>query len=247
MIFGRKRGRDTDIDEIDDVEADHEDDPVELKSADGEPGGLPAGPWDAADVDEAGADSSRIDLGGLLIKGRPDTEVQLQVDQASGGVLAVLVVAGESALELRAFAAPRSAGIWADVRREIAAEATRQGGTASESAGPFGSELKVVTPARTPEGAQVTQVSRIVGIDGPRWLLRGTFMGRAVDPAAATLLEDVFRDVVVVRGSAPMAPRDPLPLVLPASAQLPGDPPAGPSAGAAADPSAGPAAGPAAG
>jgi hypothetical protein len=105
----------------------------------------------------------------------------------------------------------------------------------------------VVTPARTPEGAQVTQVSRIVGIDGPRWLLRGTFMGRAVDPAAATLLEDVFRDVVVVRGSAPMAPRDPLPLVLPASAQLPGDPPAGPSAGAAADPSAGSAAGPAAG
>jgi hypothetical protein len=69
-------------------------------------------------------------------------------------------------------------------------------------------------------------------------------MGRAVEPAAATVLEDMFRDVVVVRGSAPMAPRDPLPLALPASAQLPGDAPADPAD--PADPAGGQSAGPSA-
>ena len=68
--------------------------------------------------------------------------------------------------------------------------------------------------------------ARFVGVDGPRWFLRGLVTGpAAVDPEQAGPVEAALRDVVVVRGSEPMAVRDPLALALPNEAQLqqPGD------------------------
>jgi hypothetical protein len=180
------------------------------------------GPYDSAEVDpELLEAEDRIDLGALVITGMPGMELRLQVDEQSNEVQAVLLVLEDSALELRAFAAPKKAGIWADVRREIAAEATRMGGTASEAEGPFGTELVLVVPVEDPENGQIfSQTSRVIGIDGPRWLLRGTVLGRAaVEPEAAPPMEESLRNVVVVRGSEPMAPREALGLRLPAGAQ----------------------------
>jgi hypothetical protein len=180
------------------------------------------GPYDSAEVDpELLEAEDRIDLGALVITGMPGMELRLQVDEQSNEVQAVLLVLEDSALELRAFAAPKKAGIWADVRREIAAEATRMGGTASEAEGPFGTELVLVVPVEDPENGQIfSQTSRVIGIDGPRWLLRGTLLGRAaVEPEAAPPMEESLRNVVVVRGSEPMAPREALGLRLPAGAQ----------------------------
>lgn len=178
------------------------------------------GPWDSAEVDLDEQDSTRVDLGGLLVKGRPGLELRLQVDEASQQVAAVLLVGSEGAVELRPFAAPRNADIWSDIRKQIAAETARRGGTATEAEGPFGPELQVSMPAKTPDGQAATQPSRVLGISGPRWLLRATFLGRpAVSPQEDGDLESALRDVVVVRGSAPMAPGDPLPLVMPGNAR----------------------------
>lgn len=178
------------------------------------------GPWDSAEVDLDEQDSARVDLGGLLVKGRPGLELRLQVDEASQQVAAVLLVGSEGAVELRPFAAPRNADIWSDIRKQIAAETARRGGTATEAEGPFGPELHVSMPAKTPDGQAATQPSRVLGISGPRWLLRATFLGRpAVSPQEDGDLESALRDVVVVRGSAPMAPGDPLPLVMPGNAR----------------------------
>ncbi len=63
---------------------------------------------------------------------------------------------------------------------------------------------------------------RMVGIDGPRWLLRATFLGAAADPAKAQPLEDVLRQVVVVRGNEPLPVGEPVPLQLPKDVELPG-------------------------
>ena len=41
----------------------------------------------------------------------------------------------------------------------------------------------------------------------------------AVQPQEARDIEHVFRDTVVNRGTSPMAPRDPIPLRMPAEAQ----------------------------
>jgi hypothetical protein len=180
----------------------------------------PAGPWDVSEVDLDEADPQRADLGGLLVKGRPGLELRLQVDEKSQQVVAVLLVGSEGALELRPFAAPRNGGIWGDVRKKIAAETARRGGTATEKDGEFGTELHVAMPAKTSEGEPATQPSRVLGIEGPRWLLRATLLGRpALQPDPAHELEQALRDVVVVRGSAPMAPGEPLPLVMPANAR----------------------------
>jgi hypothetical protein len=181
----------------------------------------PEGPFDSSEVDPSALEGEdRIDLGALVITGLPGMELRLQVDEQSNEVQAVLLVLEDSALELRAFAAPKSSGIWSEVRREIAAEATRMGGTASEADGPFGTELVLVVPVQDPEGQIFSQTSRVIGIDGPRWLLRATVLGRAaVEPEAAPPMEKALRDVVVVRGSEPMAPRESLALRLPAGAQ----------------------------
>lgn len=178
------------------------------------------GPWDSAEVDLDEEDPTRIDLGGLVVKGKPGLELRLQVDEASQQIAAVLLVGPDGAVELRPFAAPRNGDIWSDVRKQIAAETARRGGTATEAEGPHGTELHVAMPATTPDGQAATQPSRVLGISGPRWLLRATFLGRpAVSPQADGELETALSDVVVVRGSAPMAPGEPLPLVMPNNAR----------------------------
>jgi hypothetical protein len=177
----------------------------------------PKGPWDFDDVEVADDDPDLVDLGGLLVRGRPGLEMRLQVDERNQEVVAVLLVTEQGAVELRAFAAPRNEGIWDDVRREMGAEAARRGGTATERQGEFGTELHLAVPAQTPEGEHTTQASRVVGVSAPRWLLRGTFLGvPAQQPDPDGVLESAFRDVIVRRGEGPMAPRSPIPLQMPA-------------------------------
>jgi hypothetical protein len=184
------------------------------------PAGREQGPWDSSEVTVEEGDDSRVDLGGLLVKGRPGLELRLQVDEKTQQVAAVLLVGPDGALELRPFAAPRGGGVWDEIRKQIAAESARRGGTATEAEGPYGTELRVVMPAQTSDGKAATQPSRVLGIEGPRWLLRATFLGRpAVEPQPDGDLESALRDVVVVRGTGPMAPREPLPLVMPSNAK----------------------------
>jgi len=193
----------------------------------GEAGPVPAGPVDVSTLTAADR-ADRLDLGALLLPA-PDgdlagLEVQLQADEESGEVLSVLVVDGaEAAVEMRAFAAPRSEGLWDQVRPEIADGAHNAGGQTAEALGAWGIELLVQVPLTLPDGQQVLQVSRIAGIDGPRWFLRATFLGRAaVEPDTAGRLQAAVEQVAVVRGTGPMAPRDPIPLTVPG--QQPGGP-----------------------
>jgi hypothetical protein len=74
--------------------------------------------------------------------------------------------------------------------------------------------MPAVPEGTTPQPVRVP--ARFLGVDGPRWFLRGTITGPAgAGGTAAAALEQAFRDVVVVRGTEPMPVRDPLPLTLP--------------------------------
>lgn len=188
-------------------ERDDEGSPASAPSARAE------GPYDVEEVD--GRDG-RIDLGALWVAGEPGMELRLEVEQQTQQVNAVTVVLGESALQLQAFAAPRSTGLWADIRREISMAVEGQGGTVEEAEGPLGTELRTRMPSAGPDGRTVFAPATFVGVDGPRWFLRGVLSGRAaIDPAAAQPLVGVLRRAVVVRGVEPMAPREMLPLQLP--------------------------------
>jgi hypothetical protein len=195
-----------------------EDLPDDSEPAAGSGGIRDDGPWDVTEVEIDEDDPNVIDLGGLVIVNRPDVELQMQVDEGSGEVIAVLLAGPDGAAELRPFAAPRNGDIWDEARRSIAAEIAQHGGTATEAEGPFGKELHVMMVVQTPEGGTAQQPSRVLGIPGPRWMLRATLFGRpALEPAEDGDIETALREVVVVRGNDPMPPGDPLPLQVPAN------------------------------
>jgi hypothetical protein len=178
------------------------------------------GPYD---VDDLPADDGvqRLDVGSLLIEPVDGLELRLQVDQDAEEVQAVVLAGPEGAVELRAFAAPRGGDLWSDLRPRIAADFAQRGGTASEHTGRFGTELLCQLTVKTDDGRTGTQVSRIVGINGPRWMLRATLLGKpAQDLAGSEQWEDAIERVVVRRGSQAMAVGDALPLTLPPRDQL---------------------------
>jgi hypothetical protein len=176
------------------------------------------GPWDSESLPEDEID--RVDLGSLLVAPREGAELRLQVDESTGVVQSVMLAGEEGALELRAFAAPRNGDLWSDVRPQIAADVSQHGGTATERAGRWGTELVCQMQVVLPDGSHALQPSRIIGVNGSRWLLRATFLGRpAVEPEQAQEWEDALAAVVVHRGSQAMPVGDALPLTLPDDAQ----------------------------
>ncbi|HWJ65665.1 MAG TPA: DUF3710 domain-containing protein [Nocardioides sp.] len=176
------------------------------------------GPWDIDDLPDDGV--ARLDLGSLLVAPVADRELRVQVDEKSGAVRAVLLATEAGALELRAFAAPRNGDLWSDIRPQIAADAARRGGTATEREGRFGTELVCEVRMTRADGQTGTQTSRVIGINGPRWLLRATFLGEpARDPESAAEWESAIAQVAVRRGAHAMPVGEQLPLNLPDGAQ----------------------------
>ena len=176
---------------------------------------LADGPLDSEElVADDGVD--RVDLGALLIAPEPSRELRLQVDEASGTVQAVVIAGPDGAVELRAFAAPRNGDLWSEVRPQIAAEVAQAGGTATEREGRWGTEL--ICEVRQRGGA--TQVTRVVGINGPRWMLRCSFLGAAAaKPDDAADWEDTIRKVTVHRGPQAMPVGEALAIVMPPQAR----------------------------
>jgi hypothetical protein len=168
------------------------------------------GPYD---VSEAPTGVQRLDLGSLLIPAIEGVEVRVQANP-DGEIQQVVLVNGTNALQLGVFAAPRSEGIWEEVRTEIRKSLFNDGVAAEEVGGEFGTELRA--RVRTAEG--LTDI-RFVGVDGPRWMVRGVYQGpAAVDPAKAGPLNLCLRELVVNRGIEAKPVREPLPLRLPKEA-----------------------------
>ncbi|NRG39384.1 DUF3710 domain-containing protein [Rathayibacter sp. VKM Ac-2804] len=178
----------------------------------------PADRAEAGPLDEREANPVRpyIDLGGVKVLPREGMHIRLEVEEATKRVIAVGLDFAGSTLQVQPFAAPRSSGLWHEIRGQIAEQIGRQGGSTEEREGVFGPEIV----AQLPLAGGGVRVARFVGVDGPRWFLRGVIAGAgATDEQAAAAVEDLFRSVVVVRGSGPMPPRDLIPLKMPDSGQ----------------------------
>jgi hypothetical protein len=186
-------------DEPDEVDLPTDDEP------DDELAGL--GPYDVAD---APAGVERLDLGSLQVPAVHGVEIRVQAGE-DGVVQQVVLVHGDSALQLGVFAAPRSEGIWDEVRDEIRSSLKADGVAAEETEGEYGTELRARVPG--PEGR--TEL-RFIGIDGPRWMVRAVYQGpAALDPQAAGPLTECLHGLVVDRGREAMPVREALPLRLP--------------------------------
>jgi len=171
------------------------------------------GPWDESDVDFAdGVD--RVDLGALLVPSTEGMDLQVQVDEQSGNIVQVTLAMLGSAVQVQPYAAPRSGGMWDDIRGQIKKSISAAGGLVEEATGPFGVELRAqVKPS---DGGTNLQPARFVGVEGSRWFLRAVFLGKAARPGPeATALEGVVRGLVVVRGADAMAVGAPIAMRLP--------------------------------
>ncbi|QYJ04815.1 DUF3710 domain-containing protein [Nocardioides panacisoli] len=178
----------------------------------------PEGPYDIAELPDDGL--TRVDLGGLVVAPGWGKDLRVQVDQGSGEVRSVVLAGKEGAVELRAYAAPRHGDLWEDIRPQIAADVAQKGGTSSEREGPFGTELVYEMQVRTAEGKTGTQTSRVIGINGPRWLLRATLLGTpAREPEGAADWEEAITNVAVRRGDHAMPVGEQLPLQMPEGTQ----------------------------
>lgn len=177
------------------------------------------GPFDIDEVELDADEVNRLDLGTLVITPFENMQMQLQVTQAQDRVQAILVADGASALEVAVFAGPSRTSMLPEVRDDIIASATGEGGTVEVVAGPFGAELRRRIPVKDQAGNPVLHLSRTWLVSGPGWLLRGVLMGRAAlepenEDAALTLME-FFANLVVRRGDGPAAPGSLLPMSVP--------------------------------
>ena len=202
MIFSRKRdgaGRHASDERVTEAPESHEE-PASAR-----------GPYD---ISEAPDGVQRLDLGSLHIPAVREVEVRVQADP-EGVIQQVVLVHGANALQLGVFAAPRSEGIWDEVREEIRQSLFNDGAAAQEAQGEYGTELHA--RVRTPDG--LTDL-RFIGVDGPRWMVRGVYQGPvATDPAAAGPLAECLDGLVVDRGQEAKPVREPLPLRLPREAE----------------------------
>ncbi|MFD1213192.1 DUF3710 domain-containing protein [Arthrobacter sp. GCM10027362] len=174
------------------------------------------GPFDGSEKPSA---DGYLDLGALRIMPREGLQLRVEVEESTQRVVAVTLDYGGSSLQMQAFAAPKSEGLWDEIRGQIGSSVGSEGGTVEEIEGPLGTEVIARLPVQLPDGQRGYRVARFLGVDGPRWFLRGVIGGpAALDRGQATVLEELFRSTVVVRGDAPMPPRDLLTLRLPKGA-----------------------------
>lgn len=223
MIFGRKkRAESVDSEELDQDVQDVEEtaDEADLEDAEDAPerdewddidaqDWREEGPFDISEVDLSADEVDRVDLGQVVITPFEGAQLQLQVDEQTKRVRAVLATKAESGLEVTLFAAPRKSLMLREVRDKMIAEAERSGGQATLAEGPFGVELRRMVPVTGKDGKQLFHLSRTWLVQGPGWLLRGVVMGKAAQHAGTTgpalELFEFFANLVVRRGTDPYA------------------------------------------
>ena len=174
-----------------------------------------AGPFD---VTEVPAVRPYVDMGAIKVAPREGLQLRLEVEESTKRIVAISMEFDGSLLQVQAFSAPKSTGLWNSVRAEIQQQMKAQGAEVAEVVGDLGPELAVTTPAPADQGG--SRAVRFIAVDGPRWMLRGVIMGRAaVDAEARSAINELFRELVVVRGDQPLPPSELLQLRVPAGVQ----------------------------
>ena len=232
-FFGRKDKPEDivdDVDDVEDVDSDSEDtdvvdeeprdsDVADNNDDDDEPqkeaprDRVKNGPWDES---EDAGQANRIDLGSLRIPVIDGMQVQLEAQEENGSILAVSLIHKGGALRVQAMAAPKTEGLWAQVRKQVSASVTAAGGTAKEVFTDMGYGLSAVIPHKIDDDHVTVQNHEYMGVDGPRWFLMGIIAQTdGVPEEVRTELVEIFRGIIVNRGDGPMPPGQVLELTPP--------------------------------
>lgn len=174
------------------------------------------GPFDDSEVSGV---RPWVDLGSLKLIPREGLNLRLEVEDGTNRVIAASLDLSGSTLQIQPFASSRTTGLWNEIRSELKNQLEEQSGSVEERLGELGYELRATIPVMVPAEGLVSQPARFIGVDGPRWFLRGVIAGpAATDESLGAEMVEIFRGLVVVRGNSPLPPRELLPLRVPAQA-----------------------------
>ena len=166
------------------------------------------------DVSEVGLLTPYLDFGSIRISPHPDMKIRADVDDKTKRIIALTLEVESHRVQLQAFAATKNEGLWGTTLKAIADGIAAQGGSAEELDGLLGPELHAEVPAVAAQ-TKVMRKSVFVGVDGPRWFLRGVMSGPDLLGPSYERLVAIFRSTAVNRGEVAMPPGDLLPLKLP--------------------------------
>ena len=197
MAFGRRKG-----DDQGDATGDREVAGAADENLDG--------PFDIDDFDDpATAVQGRHDLGSVLIPVEEAAELAVEVNP-QGVPSMVWMMTPHGRYNVTAYAAPKTGSLWREVITELAESLRKEGAQVSFEDGPWGREL-VGLLTKGPEPMQM----RFIGVDGYRWMIRGTAMSTPEGgDAIASRIRNALTDTVVRRGEQPLPVRNMLPLQL---------------------------------
>lgn len=216
-LFGRRRDR-RQADQHDEPEyvadeySGYDEDADEAQAGDFEPsqGDLEgmSGPFDEEAPDDG---IPRLNLGSLLLPLPDGAQVQAKMSDHQPGVIEEIIIGTQIGdIRIKGYAAPRSGGLWEEACKDLAAQLKSEGATVRSASGEWGQELMATLGE---------MAIRVIGVEGDRWMLRGHVVGpQALAAQAAHVLRTMVRGTVVIRGSQPWPPNEPLPIQLPPEA-----------------------------
>ena len=171
-----------------------------------------SGPFDGDsvsidDFDFSDFSTGILNLGSMLIPLPFKSEVQVEMGADGPKMLHILTEHGRCTPV--AFAAPARAGQWRETVKEITQGMRNDGLDVVVEYGPWGREVV----GSAPGGGGIV---RIIGVDGPRWMLRMT-LAAPIDHAdeMAALGREITARTFVMRGKDPILAGSSLPVALP--------------------------------
>ena len=148
---------------------------------------------------------NHIDLGAIALGIPPNA--QLNAALSPDGSAEFHIVTQQSRVIPRAFAAPRTGGQWREWMAKFRTQLEQQNAEIRHEDGPWGRELVA---------SQNGATFRLIGIEGPRWMLEARVISTNENAdAAAEESRDIIARMIVNRGTAPRPAGEPLPLEVP--------------------------------
>lgn len=171
------------------------------------------GPYDASEKD---TDTGYLDFGAVRIPAIEGIQIQPEISPDGSTVRGLNIVVGASVVRVMVFSAPKTGGSWEELRAQTWAALEEQNAKIRERNGRWGTEIHANVAGQLPDGRKVSFNTRVVGVEGPRWLLRADIQGpAATEEVAFKQVSEVIDRLVIFRDQSPYPPHTGLPLRIP--------------------------------
>ncbi len=169
------------------------------------------------DSEGHGPPQGYVDLGSLYVPPVPGMQVRALFEADGKTLHRIQLILGTSGIRISVAAAPRSGGVWDELRGQLMESVEKQGGSHQEVEGRYGMEILARLPVELPNGARGFTPTRFIGVEGPRWVVRLDVQGAAAagDPEQVAICDAVIDRLIVNRGGEPRVRLSLLPLQLP--------------------------------